>query len=63
MAYLLVYVRDPHSLGAVKAIVEEHVSQSVPTLFIEGCVCRPSWLVEMEGVAVIEDTTRFPVFF
>jgi len=63
MAYLLVYVRDPHSFRAVEEIVANRFSRDIPVLFIEGSVCRPTWLIEMEGVAIIEDTTDFPAYF
>ncbi|MBD3347114.1 MAG: hypothetical protein GF401_18835 [Chitinivibrionales bacterium] len=62
MAYLFVYLRDPHAIDIVRSIVQRHVPESIPILYTQAAVCRPSWLVEMEGVGIIRDDTPYPVF-
>ncbi len=63
MAYIVVYLRNPEEYEQVRDIVEQEVPAHVPRIFMEGAVCRPSWLVEIEGLAVIPDNTEFPIFF
>ena len=51
--YFLVYLRDPSD----RELVEEFLSKAYPTtphVLLQGKVCRPEWLVEMECVAVKE---------
>ncbi len=52
MMHLLVYLRDP----ADAAVVERRVAAAlpgVPRLMVQGAVCRPDWLVEVEGIAAV----------
>ena len=51
LMYLIVYLRDPADFPCVRARLGELVAD-LPALFVEGPVCRPEWLVEVEGVAV-----------
>jgi enamine deaminase RidA (YjgF/YER057c/UK114 family) len=62
MAYVYVYVRDPGSRDTVREVVEQRVPPHVPVLYLRGAVCRPAWLVEMEGTARILDNAPFPNF-
>ena len=51
--YFLVYLRDPSD----RELVEAFLSKAYPTtphVLLQGKVCRPEWLVEMECVAVKE---------
>jgi len=52
MRYLLVYLRDVHDGDAVEAVLAKSGLAEVPRVIVLGPVCRPGWLVEMEGVAV-----------
>lgn len=47
----VVYLRDPSDYPAVKAIVSE-VCPGINAVYVHAPVCRPSWLVEMECMAV-----------
>ncbi|MDR3535694.1 MAG: hypothetical protein P4L71_04260 [Acetobacteraceae bacterium] len=51
MQYLLVYLRDPSELTRVEPRLRERCP-NVPLVFLRGAVCRPDWLIEVEGVAV-----------
>ncbi len=62
MRYLLVYLRDVHAKDIVENVVRQRVPEHVPLLFLKGPVCRPTWLVEMEGVGIAVDKTQFPPF-
>ena len=51
--YFLVYLRDPSD----RELVEEFLNKAYPDtphVLLQGKVCRPEWLVEMECVAVKE---------
>ncbi len=63
MAYVLVYLRNSKEFEQVRAIVEQEMPPHVPRIYMESAVCRPEWLVEIEGMAVIPDNTEFPGFF
>jgi len=55
MMYLLVYLRDPADAVEVRRILGLRLP-TVPALLVQGAVCRPEWLVEVEGVAVSRDS-------
>ena len=51
MKYLIVYLRDPTDYPSVKKYLDYHLPE-LPVFIVEGAVCRPEWLVEVEGIAV-----------
>jgi enamine deaminase RidA (YjgF/YER057c/UK114 family) len=51
LMHLLVYLRDPSDCARVEEHLEMRLS-GVPRLIVQGAVCRPEWLVEVEGIAV-----------
>ena len=63
IAYCIVYVRDFKDKNKVMDVLEKEIPNEVPLLLLEGAVCRPAWLVELEGVAIIPDSSEFPAFF
>lgn len=63
MAYLIVYIRNLKDKNKIMDVLRAEIPAHVPLLFLEGAVCRPGWLVELEGVAVIPDKAPFPDFF
>jgi enamine deaminase RidA (YjgF/YER057c/UK114 family) len=62
LAYVIAYVRNAHDRQPVTRVLEEELGQKVPLILIEAAVCRPTWLMELEGVAIIPDETAFPRF-
>jgi enamine deaminase RidA (YjgF/YER057c/UK114 family) len=62
LAYLAVYIRNPKDRNAVQAVLAAEIPPHVPTLFLRGAVCRPNWLVELDGVGIIPDETSYPDF-
>lgn len=52
MAYYIVYLRDPADVPIVRARLADRVSPA-PMVFVTAKVCRPGWLVEIEGHAIV----------
>jgi len=52
MRYLLVYLRDHADAEAVESTLAAGPLSKVPRIVVRAPVCRPGWLVEMEGLAV-----------
>ena len=52
MMHLLVYLRDPADAAAIEGRLAT-VLPGVPRLLVQGAVCRPEWLVEVEGIAAV----------
>ena len=50
MMYLIVYLRDPSDYRSVSRYLRE-TFPTLPCIVVQGRVCRPEWLVEVEGVA------------
>jgi enamine deaminase RidA (YjgF/YER057c/UK114 family) len=51
LMYMLVYLRDPSDYGRIDDYLRERFPD-MPTIIVQGAVCRPAWLVEVEGVGV-----------
>lgn len=62
LAYVLLYLRNPSDFDRVMDIVRPALPAGMPLVAAHGSVCRPTWLVEMEGVAMVSDNTEFPPF-
>lgn len=63
MAYLIVYIRNITEVNKVTEILKEHISQRIPIIIVEGTVCRPTWLIEIEGIGIVPGSSSFPPFF
>ncbi len=62
LTHLIVYLRDPADYGRVDALLRERLPD-VPTVIVNAAVCRPEWLIEIEGVAVVaNDAPMLPSF-
>ncbi|MEX0697242.1 MAG: Rid family hydrolase [Dongiaceae bacterium] len=62
MMHFTVYLRDPTDFGRVDSYLSERFPQ-LPILIVQGAVCRPEWLTEVEGVAVVaNDSPALPAF-
>lgn len=53
LGVLLAYVREPEHRGVVRRRLRERCGPA-PIEVVVGRVCRPTWLVEIEGVAVLD---------
>ncbi len=49
---LIVYLRNASDRQIVVDVLAKHMLQDIPTMILQSRICRPSWLVEIEGVAV-----------
>jgi enamine deaminase RidA (YjgF/YER057c/UK114 family) len=52
MQHFIVYLRNSRDTGLVRDHMKERFGNK-PFLVVTGPVCRPSWLVEIEGIAVV----------
>jgi len=52
LLYLLVYLRDPADAPRLERRLERALPD-VPRILLHAPVCRPQWLVEIEGVAAV----------
>lgn len=62
VAQMIVYLRDPADYALVKSIYDERFPEH-PKVFVMASVCRPTWLIEMEVIAVRSaDAPDMPAF-
>ena len=62
LMHILVYLRDPTDHARVAGYLGRRFP-GLPTLVVHGPVCRPEWLVEVEGIAVApNDAPGLPSF-
>ena len=62
MMHFTVYVRDPTDFPRVHGYLAERFPD-LPMLIVQGAVCRPEWLIEVEGVAAAaHDAPALPRF-
>jgi len=62
LAHLIVYLRDLADYNNVKHFFE-NISENFPYLILLAPVCRPGWLVELEGIAIVkQEKTEFRDF-
>jgi enamine deaminase RidA (YjgF/YER057c/UK114 family) len=55
MTHFLVYLRDPSDYQIAQSYLDERFPQ-IPRLLLRGAVCRPEWLIEVEGIAIAPHT-------
>lgn len=62
MMYMIVYLRDTADYDRVNAHLRGRFP-NIPMVIVEGSVCRPDWLIEIEGIAVVaHDNDALPAF-
>jgi enamine deaminase RidA (YjgF/YER057c/UK114 family) len=60
----VVYLRDPSDGGRARLLLASLLPRTVPFIVVEGRVCRPGWLVEIEGIGgIATGDARFPAYF
>ena len=52
MMIFIVYLRDPSDYYFIEKIIREKI-KNTPVIFANASVCRPGWLIEIEGIATI----------
>lgn len=48
----VVYLRDPADKEAVERVMSKRLSPDTARIMVRGSICRPTWLVEMDAIAV-----------
>ena len=62
LLHLIVYLRDRTDFARVEARLAGRFPD-LPMIIVQGAVCRPRWLVEVEGVAIAaDDAPTLPLF-
>jgi enamine deaminase RidA (YjgF/YER057c/UK114 family) len=54
MKMMVVYLQDRVAYPSIRGLLKEVLPEKLPYIVVRGSVCRASWLVEMEGIAVSE---------
>lgn len=62
MKYLIIYLRNRKHWSQIQDILSIRIPESVAVIPVEAPVCRPNWLIEIEGVGAIPDCNEFPPF-
>ncbi len=62
MQYLIIYLRNAKHWSLIQDILVTRIPDSVAIIPVQAPVCRPNWLIEIEGVGIIPDATGFPAF-
>jgi len=57
MMYFIVYLRDAADFSRVDKELRRRFP-SLPIIIVVGAVCRPEWLIELEGVAITSHEAR-----
>ena len=61
-AQIIVYLRDTADYNLVSKMFREHYP-NIPTVITLAPVCRPTWLIEMECIAIKEsENAQYPNF-
>jgi enamine deaminase RidA (YjgF/YER057c/UK114 family) len=62
LASMIVYLRDPEDGPVIEEILRQRF-HNIPMVIVHAPVCRPGWLVEIEGIACVpRENPDFPAF-
>ena len=63
MKMMVVYVRDFSDYPLVMDCLAERMGPETAYIVVQGAVCRPTWLIEMDGIAIKSNgDSKFPPF-
>lgn len=63
MKMMVVYVRDSSDCAMITEYLNKHMPPETAYIVVKGAVCRPTWLVEMDGIAIkANGNDEFPPF-
>lgn len=62
MSYLIIYLRNPKHFHHIHDVLAERIPESVLLMPVYAPVCRPGWLIEIEGQGIMQDSTEFAPF-
>jgi len=63
MAFYLIYIKKAEYSQDVLQIFKEFADDYTPFLILAADICRPEWLVEIEGVAILPEKNKYADFF
>ena len=56
------YLRDTADADIARNIIFERIGKNLPMVTVKAPVCRPTWLVEMECIAVNDKgSSKYPI--
>ena len=55
LVYLIVYFRDADGAKDVDRYLKANLPPHIPYVLLKGTVCRPEWLIEIEGMAISDE--------
>jgi len=58
----IAYIRNAHDREKVGRVLDQELGGKIPLVFAEAAVCRPAWLMEIEGMAITPAQSEFPPF-
>ena len=62
LTHLVVYLRDPTDFHRIDEALRSRFP-ALPVLIVQAAVCRPEWIVEVEGIAIAaNDAPALPAF-
>ena len=56
---LIVYLRDVSDYWVIQNFLRTNLPPELPYIIVRGSVCRPLWLIEMEGIAVSNHRSKY----
>lgn len=62
MASAIVYLRDGHDYGRIAPVLHAAFPPECALIVTRAAVCRPDWLIEIEGEAVAQCDAPYPNF-
>jgi enamine deaminase RidA (YjgF/YER057c/UK114 family) len=62
MNYLIIYLRNPKHFYLIQDVLAQRIPESVLLMPVFAPVCRPGWLIEIEGQGIMADATKFAPF-
>lgn len=61
---LVVYLRDIADYALIKSVLIDQIPSEIPLIIVRGTICRTQWLVEIEGIAIIDrENLEFAPYF
>jgi enamine deaminase RidA (YjgF/YER057c/UK114 family) len=62
MTHLILYMRLQDNISDVIQIIRDDIGRDIPMIAVRGAVCRPTWLIEIEGIGIKQASSDFPPF-
>ena len=62
LSYVIAYVKDEEQIKVCSQFFNEHLPQDLPLIVVRASVCRPGWLIEIEGFATKISQNHFPTW-